>query len=83
MSKRAKVEPVEAEPVETLVSDPNVAKELDVSLMTIWRYDRDPRLAELGWPPKISIRDRNFRNRRLFETFKRNLLRHAMTKRGA
>ena len=31
-----------------LVPDPQVAREFNVSLMTLWRWDRDPKLAELG-----------------------------------
>jgi hypothetical protein len=32
-----------------LVPDRQVAREFNVSLMTLWRWDRDPKLAELGW----------------------------------
>jgi hypothetical protein len=31
-----------------LVPDPQVAREFNVTLMTLWRWDRDPKLAELG-----------------------------------
>jgi hypothetical protein len=39
-----------------LVPDPQVAREFNVSLMTLWRWDRDPKLAELGWEPPVKIR---------------------------
>ena len=32
-----------------LVPDPQVAREFNVTLMTLWRWDHDPKLAELGW----------------------------------
>ena len=32
-----------------LVPDPRVAREFNVTLMTLWRWDHDPKLAELGW----------------------------------
>ena len=45
-----------------LVPDPQVAREFNVSLMTLWRWDRDPRLAKLGWEPPVKIRTRNYRS---------------------
>jgi hypothetical protein len=33
-------------------------------------WDRDPRLAELGWEPPVKIRRRNYRRRRPLEKFK-------------
>ena len=39
-----------------LVPDPQVAREFNVTLMTLWRWDRDPRLAEFGWEPPVKIR---------------------------
>ena len=53
-----------------LVPDPQVAREFNVSLMTLWRWDRDPKLAELGWEPPVKIRTRNYRRRRPLEKFK-------------
>jgi hypothetical protein len=53
-----------------LVPDPQVAREFNVSLMTLWRWDRDPKLAELGWnrPSKsereITAGDGRLRNSR-------------------
>jgi hypothetical protein len=53
-----------------LVPDPQVAREFNVTLMTLWRWDRDPKLAELGWEPPVKIRTRNYRRRRPLENFK-------------
>ena len=53
-----------------LVPDPQVAREFNVTLMTLWRWDRDPKLAELGWEPPVKIRTRNYRRRRPLEKFK-------------
>jgi hypothetical protein len=50
-----------------LVPDPQVAREFNVSLMTLWRWDHDPELAELGWEPPVKIRTRNYRRRRPLE----------------
>jgi hypothetical protein len=44
-----------------LVPDPQVSKELSVTLMTIWRWDRDPEMVALGWPPPVYIRKRKYR----------------------
>jgi hypothetical protein len=65
-----------------LVPDPQVAREFGVTPMSIWRWDRDPRLAELGWPPAVKIRHRNFRLRRELELFKARLWRDALAKRA-
>ena len=67
---------------DVLVPDPVVAKELSVTSMTIWRWDRDPAMAELGWPPRVSIRNRNHRFRRPLEHFKQNLMRRAIAARA-
>jgi hypothetical protein len=64
-----------------LVPDPAVAAEFHVTLMTLWRWDKDPAKIEHGWPPKIKIGARNFRNRSLLEQFKANLLRLALAER--
>ena len=48
---------------DTLVPDPQVQKEFGVTAMSIWRWDRDPELIKLGWPPPIRIRSRKFRSR--------------------
>jgi hypothetical protein len=69
------------ERIDTFVADPDVARELDVSLMTIWRWDQTPELAVAGWPPKIQIRKRNFRSRRQLEEFKKAMLKKAIAER--
>jgi hypothetical protein len=58
-----------------LVPDPKIAKEFSVTLMTLWRWDRDP---TLQFPPPIKIRNRNFRSRAALEEFKARLLRRAI-----
>jgi hypothetical protein len=60
------------------VPDPSVAEEFDVTLMSLWRWDRDPKKAALGWPPKIQIGKRNFRSRNQLEAFKKNLMQAAL-----
>jgi hypothetical protein len=67
--------------VDEYVPDPHVAKEFHRSLMSVWRWDRDPRKAELGWPAKIRIGNRNYRSRKQLEVFKANLLRLALAER--
>ena len=62
-----------------LVPDPQVAREFNVTLMTLWRWDRDPRLAELGWEPPVKIRRRNYRRRRPLEKFKAALRNFGIT----
>ena len=68
--------------VDELVPDLQAAKELNISLMTVWRWDRDPELAALGWPPPVYIRERKYRGRRKLEQFKSALLRRAVKTRG-
>jgi hypothetical protein len=66
---------------DSLVPDPKVAEEFHVTLMTIWRWDRNPARTELGWPPKIKIGPRNYRSRNGLEAFKANVLHRALTER--
>jgi hypothetical protein len=67
--------------IDELVPDPQAAKELNISLMTVWRWDRDPQLAALGWPPPVYIRKRKYRGRKLLEKFKGAALRRAISAR--
>jgi hypothetical protein len=67
---------------DTLVPDPQVQKEFSVTAMSIWRWDRDPELIKLGWPPPIRIRFRKFRSRTALENFKRVMARRAIEQRG-
>jgi hypothetical protein len=61
-----------------LVPDPSVAAEFEVSLMTLWRWSKD---SELGFPPAIQIRGRNYRLRGALDEFKANLVRTAVRRR--
>lgn len=64
---------------DALVPDPAVAREFgNVSLMTLWRWDHDPNMIALGWPPPIQIRKRNHRSRRALETLKQRLAEQAI-----
>ena len=67
---------------DTFVPDPQVQKELGVTAMSIWRWDRDPELIKLGWPPPIRIRSRKFRSRIALENFKRVMARRAIEQRA-
>ena len=62
-----------------LVPAPQVAREFNVTLMTLWRWDRDPRLAEFGWEPPVKIRRRNYRRRGTLEKFKAALRNFGIT----
>jgi hypothetical protein len=60
---------------EQFVPDPKVRREFGVTAMTLHRWDHD---AALGFPPKIKIRNRNFRSRSALEAFKATMLRRAI-----
>lgn len=62
---------------DSLIPDPEVAKEFGISLMSLWRWDRDP---DLGFPPRIKIRRRNYRSRRGLDQFKAKMLRGALVR---
>jgi len=57
-------------------------EEFNISAMTLWRWDRDPELAALGFPPPVTIRKRKFRVRKQLKAFKRTLLRRAIARRA-
>jgi hypothetical protein len=67
---------------DTLVPDPQVAREFGTTLMGLWRWDHDPHLAKLGWGPPVKIRNRNHRSRRVIEAFKAALMRRAIKERS-
>jgi hypothetical protein len=67
--------------IESLIPDPKVAEEFHVTLMSLWRWDRDPAKIALGWPPKVQIGKRNYRHRSQIEAFKSNLLQRALAER--
>lgn len=60
-----------------LVPDPVVAKEFNVTPMTIWRWTGD---ASMGFPPPIKINGRNYRSRNHLENYKRKLIDAAIEK---
>ena len=68
-----------AKPVDEFVPDPQVAKEFNVTLMTLWRWDHDP---ALDFPPPIKIRNRNFRSRERLDAFKERMVRLAIAARA-
>ncbi|MCS3761656.1 hypothetical protein [Bradyrhizobium centrosematis] len=61
------------------VPDPIVANEFNISLMTLWRWSRDP---NLGFPAAIQIRGKNFRSRSEIEAFKERMLMGALRQRS-
>ena len=65
------------EPPDQFVPDPQVAAELGISLMSLWRYDRSEELAAMGWPEKITVNHRNFRSRRALEAYKLGMIKRA------
>jgi hypothetical protein len=68
---------------DALVSDSVARQECGkVSRMCIWRWDHDPAMAELGWPPPIQLNNRKYRSRRALEVFKQNLMKRALAARG-
>ena len=54
-----------------LVPDPVVQEELGIGRMALWRWSRDP---NLGFPPVIKIRTRNYRSRKALDSFKRRMI---------
>jgi hypothetical protein len=65
--------------LDTLVSDPDVLKEFGgISAMALHRWTTDP---DLGFPPIIKIRTRNFRSRAAIEKFKAALILKALANR--
>jgi hypothetical protein len=75
-----------AEAPDEMVPDRKMRAELHVSAMTVWRWDRDPALAALGWPPLIRIAGgkvgRKYRSRFQLENFKANLVQRAIAQRS-
>jgi predicted DNA-binding transcriptional regulator AlpA len=60
---------------DSLVPSPQVQREFNVSVMTIWRWDKNK---NLGFPPAIKINGRNYRSRQQLEAFKQRLLARAL-----
>lgn len=59
------------------VPDPQVWREFNVTPMTGWRWTRDP---NLGFPPPIKIRSRNYRSRRAINAFRERMVREGMNR---
>jgi hypothetical protein len=71
----ARFQPSDAQPhdlPDTLVPDPQVAREFGITSMTLWRWDHDP---SLNFPPPTYIRKRKFRSRKALEKYKQRLWR--------
>jgi hypothetical protein len=51
--------------------------------MTTWRWDRDPKTAELNWPPPIKINDRNYRSRQGLDRFRETCMHRTIAERAA
>ena len=54
-----------------LYTDAEVAKQLSKHPKTLPRWDRDPRLKELGWPAPVYINNRRHRSRPAVREFLR------------
>jgi hypothetical protein len=68
---------------QTLISDTDVRRDLGgVSRMTTHRWDRDPRMAALGWPARQNIRGRSYRDAQQYEQFRARLAREAIARRA-
>jgi hypothetical protein len=69
---------------DTFVPDSKVRQELNASAMSLWRWDRDPAMIALGWPPpiKLGAGKRKHRSRRQLELLKKNLMLKAIADRG-
>ncbi len=65
---------------DAFVPDPQVWKELGISSMTGWCWQRDP---DLNFPPRVQIRGRNFRSRKQLERWKAEMLRRSVGGRSA
>jgi predicted DNA-binding transcriptional regulator AlpA len=62
-----------------LVPDPQVEKEFSITSMTLWRWTRDP---ELGFPPVVKIKSRNYRLRSDLDAFKSRMIAEALRARS-
>jgi hypothetical protein len=68
--------------IDELVPDSQVRREFGgVSEMTIWRWDHDPKMAELGWPPPVYIRKRKYRSRRALSAHREACVNRAIAQR--
>lgn len=62
------------EPVEDVYDpDSKVAKHLGKHNKTLPRWDKNPQLKELGWPPPVYLNGRRHRHRPAVQAFLRNV----------
>jgi hypothetical protein len=66
----------------TLIPDPQVQRELNVSRMTLWRWDAHPQMAPPGWPPVVYLGRYKHRSASEYQNFKSNLLKRAIERRS-
>lgn len=64
-----------------LIPDPEIRRDLRITKMTTHRWDRDPRMAELGWPPPIYRGRFKFRDATQYARFRAKLAREAIARR--
>src|SRR5437660_11033276 len=64
-------EPFMQPDTDELVPDPKVWRELGISSMTGWRWTRDH---QLGFPPPIKIKARNYRSRRALNEWRERMI---------
>lgn len=65
-----------------LVPDRKVQDEFGKSRQALVRWDADPAMAALGWPPAVTICGKKHRPRHLIELFKSNLISAALQQRA-
>ncbi|MGY3690706.1 hypothetical protein ACVIGA_000786 [Bradyrhizobium sp. USDA 3240] len=70
-------------PPDQWVAEQDVCAELSLTSMSFWRYDRDQKMMELGWPPAIRLNGRIYRSRRALDLFKTNMAMLALREREA
>jgi hypothetical protein len=66
-----------------LIRDPDIRRDLGISKMTTHRWDRDPRMMAIGWPPPVYIGRYKFRDSVQYAKFKARLAREAIARREA
>jgi hypothetical protein len=64
-----------------LIADTRIRRDLGVTKMTFYRWDRDQRMVAIGWPPAIRIGRRKYRDRAAYEGFKSRLARESIARR--
>jgi predicted DNA-binding transcriptional regulator AlpA len=67
------------EPEQFLPDCPNVCAKYDITRGTLYRWDHDP---NLNFPPKVMIRGRGHRSRRMLDDFDQRLVREAIARKS-